>query len=466
MGSNFKRVLGKWDIFSLSFGAMIGWGWVVLTGDWITTAGVLGAILAFLIGGLIVSFVGLTYAELTAAMPKVGGEHIFSYRGLGLNASFLCTWFIILGYVSVCAFEAVALPVVIENLMPIPHGDPLWLIHGKAVYFSWVTIGVMGSILIGIVNYFGVKTASFIQVVFTILILTVGLMLIFGGMFSTPSEVSSIEIWNTDKLSDGLMSVLVMTPFMFVGFDVIPQVAEEINLPFKQIGKILIFSVILAIVWYAGIIYGVGTTLKATELQGDLLAPASAMEKIYGNAWARNLLILAGLAGIVTSWNSFFVGATRAIYAMGNSGMLPKVFGVLHPKYKSPVTAILFITLTSILATLFGKEALGWLVNAGGLGIVISWCLVSLSFYQLRKKAPSMVRPFKVPNGKLIGTVAFVLSLGLIYLYLPGNSSALNTIEWSIIGCWLLIGLVFYFWSTRRYGRNSIKDNMDEHISN
>lgn len=466
MGSNFKRVLGKWDIFSLSFGAMIGWGWVVLTGDWITTAGVLGAILAFLIGGLIVSFVGLTYAELTAAMPKVGGEHVFSYRGLGLNASFLCTWFIILGYVSVCAFEAVALPVVIENLLPIPHGDPLWIIHGKPVYFSWVTIGVIGSILIGITNYFGVKTASFIQVIFTILILTVGLMLIFGGMFSTPSEVSSIEIWNTDKLTAGLMPVLVMTPFMFVGFDVIPQVAEEINLPYKQIGKILIFSVILAIVWYAGIIYGVGTTLNATELQGDLLAPASAMEKIYGNAWARNLLILAGLAGIVTSWNSFFVGATRAIYAMGNSGMLPKVFGVLHPKYKSPVTAILFITLTSILATLFGKEALGWLVNAGGLGIVISWCLVSLSFYQLRKKAPSMARPFKVPKGKLIGTVAFVLSLGLIYLYLPGNSSALNGVEWSIIGCWLLIGLVFYFWSNRRYGRNSIKDNMDEHISN
>ena len=156
MGSNFKRVLGKWDIFSLSFGAMIGWGWVVLTGDWITTAGVLGAILAFLIGGLIVSFVGLTYAELTAAMPKVGGEHVFSYRGLGLNASFLCTWFIILGYVSVCAFEAVALPVVIENILPIPHGHPLWIIHEKPIYFSWVAIGVIGSIIIGITNYWSV----------------------------------------------------------------------------------------------------------------------------------------------------------------------------------------------------------------------------------------------------------------------------------------------------------------------
>lgn len=123
MNSKFNRVLGKWDIFTLSFGAMIGWGWVVLTNDWILKAGVMGAIFAFLIGGVIVTFVGLTYSELTSSMPKVGGEHVFSYRGLGLNASFLCTWFIILGYVSVCAFEAVALPVVLGNLLPLSVGE-------------------------------------------------------------------------------------------------------------------------------------------------------------------------------------------------------------------------------------------------------------------------------------------------------------------------------------------------------
>ena len=69
MSSKFNRVLGKWDIFTLSFGAMIGWGWVVLTSEWILKAGVLGAILAFIIGGFVVVLVGLTYSELTSAMP-------------------------------------------------------------------------------------------------------------------------------------------------------------------------------------------------------------------------------------------------------------------------------------------------------------------------------------------------------------------------------------------------------------
>ena len=463
--SNFNRVLGKWDIFTLAFGAMIGWGWVVLTSEWILTAGVVGAVVAFLIGGVVVALVGLTYSELTAAMPKVGGEHVFSYRGLGLDASFVCTWFIILGYVSVCAFEAVALPVVMQNLVPLSQEEPLWFFNGKPIYSDWVMIGVAGSLLIGGINFIGVKSAALVQTVFTTLILAVGLMLIFGSMFSANAAVSAAEVGDTGKMSVGLLSVIVMTPFMFVGFDVIPQAAEEINLPFNRIGRVLIFSVLLAVVWYAAIIYSVGTTLTADELQRTLLAPAIAMEKIYRGVWAKNLLIIAGLAGIITSWNSFFIGATRAIYAMGHSGMLPRFFAVLHPRYKSPVTAILFVTLTSMLAAFFGKEALGWLVNAGGLGIVISWSLVSLSFYVLRRNEPEMERPFRVPMGKWVGILAFLLSLGLVYLYLPGNPSALNAIEWSIVAIWSLAGLGFYAWTHRSYGRKSMNVSMQHHMA-
>ena len=464
MSSNFKRVLGKWDIFTLSFGAMIGWGWVVLTSEWILKAGVIGAISAFFIGGLVVALVGLTYSELTSAMPKVGGEHVFSFRGLGLDASFFCTWFIILGYVSVCAFEAVALPVVLGNIMPLSDGNPIWSIQGNPIYLDWVVIGIIGAVTIGTINFCGVKSAAFVQTIFTLFILVVGLMLIFGSLLSPNVPIASEAVWDLGKMSTGLFAVIVMTPFMFVGFDVIPQAAEEINLPFKQIGKILIISVLFAIFWYTAIIYCVGITLTTSELEGNSLAPAVAMNKIYAGEWAHKLLIVAGLAGIVTSWNSFFVGATRAIYAMGHSGMLPKSFAYLHPKYKSPVSAIVFVTVTSILATFFGKEAMVWLVNAGGLGIVISWSLVALSFYQLRKNEPHMPRPFKVPFGKYVGVLAFLSSLGLLYLYLPGNASALNAIEWSIVGCWLLLGLLLYGIASSVHGRMGMRNNMNTHL--
>ena len=80
--SKFDKVMGSWDILVIAFGAMIGWGWVINSGDWITTSGFMGSIIAMLIGGLMVFFVGLTYAELTSAMPQCGGEHVFSYRAM------------------------------------------------------------------------------------------------------------------------------------------------------------------------------------------------------------------------------------------------------------------------------------------------------------------------------------------------------------------------------------------------
>ena len=108
--ASLLKVLGNWDVLALGFGAMIGFGWVVLTGDWIGSAGTLGAVLAMVAGGVIMAVVGLTYAELTASMPKAGGEHNFLLRGMGPRWSFIGSWGIVGGYVTIVAFEAVALP--------------------------------------------------------------------------------------------------------------------------------------------------------------------------------------------------------------------------------------------------------------------------------------------------------------------------------------------------------------------
>ncbi len=84
----FIRVLGQRDVLALAFGAMIGFGWVALARTWLQEAGSLGAIVAFLIGGLLVVFVGLTYSELVSAMPKAGGEHNYAWRAIGAKGAF------------------------------------------------------------------------------------------------------------------------------------------------------------------------------------------------------------------------------------------------------------------------------------------------------------------------------------------------------------------------------------------
>lgn len=444
--SNFDKVLNKGDVFVLAFGAMIGWGWVVLSGEWIQRAGTLGAIIAFAIGGFVVLFVGQAYAELTSAMPKCGGEQVFSYRALGRDASFICTWAIILGYVSVIAFETVALPTVIQYIFPNYVKGYMYNVAGFDIYFTWVLVGVVSSIAISIVNYLGIKTAAFLQGVLTVIITLVGLSLI-GGSF-VHGNIANAQPLFKDGIG-GIISVAVMTPFMYVGFDVIPQAAEEMNIPFKKIGQILILSVVMAVIWYAMIIFGVSLAMSSSQIETSGLVTADAMANVYwGSPLASKILIFGGVAGILTSWNSFYVGGSRAIYSMAACGMLPPFLSKLHPKYKTPSNAIILIGIITTLVPFLGKNMLVWLSNAGGFSIVISYSMVSLSFIVLRKTEPDMPRPYKVKNVKLVGAISVCMCIFLGLMYLPGApASLLWPYEWGIIITWAILGVIFYVWA-------------------
>lgn len=130
------RVLTRKDVLALAFGAMIGWGWVALSGTWILRAGSLGSILAFVIAGSVMLIVALLYAELAAAMPEVGGEHVYSLRALGRTGSFICTWAIVFVYISICCFEAVALASVVDYFdINLSH---LFLGGSPNMMFIWV----------------------------------------------------------------------------------------------------------------------------------------------------------------------------------------------------------------------------------------------------------------------------------------------------------------------------------------
>lgn len=440
--NTLNKVLSRFDVLFLAIGAMLGWGWVVLSGNWILSAGSMGSLIAFAIGGVLVIFVGLTYSELASAMPEVGGEHAFVHRAMGEKASFIASWAIILGYVSVVTFEAVALPTVIDYLIPNYQTVYLWTIAGWDVYLTWVLIGVVGAVLLTMVNYFGLKPAALIQSVLTITIVLIGLVLILGASFGgEPSNLKPFFVGG----AGGIMAVLIMVPFLFVGFDVIPQVAEEANLPPKEIGKVLILSVSCAVVFYLAIAFGVGIAMDQASLKASELATADAMAAVFGSKKFATVLILGGVAGIITSWNAFIIGGSRVIYAMAKSGMLPEWFGYLHPKYKTPSNAIVALGGLAVLAPLLGRPALVWIVDAGGLGIVTAYFMVALSFLILRKREPAMERPFRAGKGNVIGWIALFLSIGFIALYMPGMPAALIwPYEWLMVLGWFLIGAFFF----------------------
>lgn len=439
-GNGFIRVIGRREVLTLAFGAMIGWSWVALTGGWIQEAGTLGAIMAFAIGGITIIFVGFTYAELAAAMPQAGGEHVYSYRALGRNASFLCTWAILLAYASVVTFEAVALPTVVEYLAPGFSRGYLWTVAGWDVHATWVAVGAGAAVVMTTINVIGIKTAARVQMLVTALILVAGLALIGGAAMSGDMANTAPLLQNGYK---GVLGVLVIVPTMMVGFDVIPQSAEEIDLPFRDIGKLLVFSILLAVAWYMLIIWGVAMGLPGSERAASSLPTADATAAVWGSHWGGKLLILGGIGGILTSWNAFLIGASRAIYALAKAGQLPAFLGTLHPRFRTPHRAVIFIGALSMLAPLCGRQALVWLVDAGSFGVVIAYAFVALSFLVLRYREPDMERPYRVRHWKFTGIAAFVLSCGIGLLFMPFSPAALIwPYEWLIVGGWWLLGLV------------------------
>ena len=578
--SEFNKVFSAWDILVIAFGAMIGWGWVVSTGNWIEKGGVLGAALGFCLGGVMIFFVGLTYAELTAAMPQCGGEHVFSHRAMGPTGSFICTWAIVLGYVSVACFEACAFPTIITYLWPgflkgylytvagfdvyaswlavaiivaflimlinimgaktaailqtvltciiggvmiffvgltyaeltaampqcggehvfshramgptgsfictwaivlgyvsvacfeacafptiITYLWPgflkgyLYTVAGFDVYASWLAVAIIVAFLIMLINIMGAKTAAILQTVLTCIIGGAGILLIVASVIN--GTVDNLDgqmfVGNTAGLNiKAILGVAAMSPFYFIGFDVIPQAAEEINVPPKKIGKMLILSVILAVVFYALVIIAVGLVLdsgaiiKSQEATG--LVTADAMGTAFGMKIMAKVVIVGGMCGIITSWNSFLIGGSRAMYSMAESYMIPKTFAKLHPKHKTPINALILIGVLTMLAPFAGRQLLVWISDAGNFACCLAYCMVAVSFMILRKKEPDMPRPYKVPAYKFFGTMAVIMSGFMVCMYcIPGSGGSLILPEWGMVGAWSLLGVVFYVVCKRKY---------------
>lgn len=442
--TSLLKVLGNWDVLALGFGAMIGFGWVVLTGDWIGSAGTLGAVLAMTAGGVIMAVVGLTYAELTAAMPKAGGEHNFLLRGMGPRWSFIGSWGIVGGYVTIVAFEAVALPRTALYLFPGLNQVHLWDVAGSPVYLTWALVGAIAAVVITTINILGVKFASVVQTFVVVLLLVIALMLVVGSF--TGGSPDNMQPLFTGGAA-GFFAVLVVVPFLFVGFDVIPQSAEEVNVPARQIGRLVAIAVVLATVFYLLVIATTSSAMPPGELAEVDIATADAFGAMFGSDAMAKVLIAGGIAGILTSWNSLLLGASRLMYSMARSGMLPAWFGRLHPRFRTPVNALLFIGALSFVAPFLGEAMLGWLVDSGSPSIVIAYLLVSIVFLVLRRREPSMDRPLRIGGngngGKVIGAAAVVLCAGLLALYLPGMPAFLDVQPWILFGAWWVLGAFF-----------------------
>ena len=457
-----QKSLNMKDVLALAFGTMIGWGWIMLAGSWVGNGGTLGAIIAFLLGGVMAIFVGLTYAELTPALPLAGGELVFSYRAMGYNASWFTGWMITLAYLGVAAWEGPALSNALGFLFgnALPDLGVLYELQGSQVTGMFLLIGIVGAIVMIVLNLAGAKSSAIFQTTATVAMAIGGIAFFVSGVAT--GEVENLKPMFTD--GQGLVAVILAVPAMFVGFDVIPQAAEEMNMPLNKIGKVMIIAIVMAATWYIIMILGTAMSTPGDVLSGyvndpDCVPVANCFAYALGSPVWGKLMICAAMCGILTSWNGFIVGASRVIFSMARAHMLPGIFAKVNKK-GVPVAAILLVGIVTILSPLLGKSALVWFVDAAAFGTVVAYFMVSLSFLILRKKEPDLARPFKVNAGIVVGILAVGVALFMATLYLPLYSPApLLGIEWALVGGWIVLGIILFI--ANKAGANGKKSKAE-----
>ena len=436
--NKISKVLGRTDIIAIGFGTIVGWAWVMMTPLWINEAGLGGTVTAFLIGGLIILAVGITYGELTAALPLAGGEFVFVYRTMGARMAFLVGWIMILAYVSVAAWEGIALTTALDYLFQIPSAGLLWEVYGEPIYLVKAAIGIAGAVLLCVINYRGIRQAMLFQVMATAGLIIIVLFIFFGGIVFGDLNNIGPAFYSMD----GFSYVFLMVPAMLVGFNVIPQFAEEMNISNRNVGRMILVCIIMAVCWYVIII--VGTAMAApVEIRASGIVPMADVASYLFNGELFSLIIIAGgILGILTTWNGFFIGGARLIFAMARARILPEVFGRVHKKYKTPWAAVLLVGVVCAVSPLLGESAFTWFVNTSSMCIMFSYIFVVIAFMLLKKKEPNLARPLNV-GGMKFGWVILVATIAYFALYIKENYSLTSVNpEIYIVSIWLLLGVI------------------------
>lgn len=462
MAERLKRAVGARGLFSLAFGSIVGVGWVTVLGHWLDRAGPLGSMLAFALGGAVMLAVALCYAELTSAMPVAGGEIAFSYRAFGTAKAFWVGWLLAFGYISVSAFEAASIGRVLAYLWPSLPGPLLYRIFGGEVRAGHLLSGLACSALLTGLNLRGVGVSAGVQTALTFSIIGAAVLFVGAGIAGGSPEHLLPLFTSGSPLAaaGGVLAVFVTVPLWFVGFDVIPQVAEEARADVApaRLGRIILASVVWATLFYVLVILAASAVTPWVGLRHEALATATAFRRAFATPLLADLVLWAAVAGLVTSWNGFFVAGTRVLFALGRARMVPPRLASIHPRSGTPHAAVWLVGGITALSCLLGENALLAFVNVSSICLAAAFLGVSLSAARLRRAAPDLARPYRMPGGGIVPALAAAGSLLICgALALPWSPARLRwPLEWLLFGGWCLLGAVL--WRAARSLREALPE--------
>ncbi|SDA16496.1 amino acid/polyamine/organocation transporter, APC superfamily [Methylobacterium sp. UNC378MF] len=446
-----SKSLGALSITAMGIGAIIGAGIFVLTGTAAAQYAGPGIMLSFVLGGIACAFVGLCYSEMAALIPVAGSSYTYTYATLGEFFAWLIGWDLILEYAMGAATVAVGwsgyvtsilkdVGIVIPAQFANAPGTPID--GGGTALFNLPAVLIVALITILLMR--GTKeSARFNNIMVAVKLTVVVAFIVLGWGHVDTVHWSPLIPPNDGTFGhygySGILRGAGVVFFAFIGFDAVSTAAQEARKPQKDMPIGILGSLAVCTILYVL----VAAVLTGIVPYKDLNVPDPIAKgvDVIGIGWFALLIKLGALTGLTTVILVLLYGQSRIFFTMAQDGLLPKMFSHVHPTYQTPYRSQALIgAAVALVAALVPIHILGEMVSIGTLAAFI---LVCGSVLYLRRTERHMKRPFRAP------AVPIVPILGILFCLLLMIGLPLDT--WLRLVIWMAIGLVVYFFYSRKH---------------
>lgn len=430
-----KAKLSKIDIITLVIGSVIGWGAFYLPGQkFLSQSGVVNTAIGFLLGWFLIYFIQMAYHVMMTHHKERGGEFSYIHEHLGRGQGFIVGWSLTFCYLSLIPLNATAMALVVHSLFPHFRYVPLYPIAEGMVYGSDLVISTIVILFFYWINKRGIALSMTLQkLLIGLLVLLVFSLTVALYFKSDIGQFRSIYLQHYRFSVEEILQVLAIIPFLFVGFDLVPQVLTDIGFDAKFASRMTIVATGFGVLLYN--LLNIMTALGYSPMQARQLEWAS------GQAVLEHLgiigfigLTVALMAAVVGGINGFMIGSSRLLASIGAYRLLPQAFQ-MENDCGVPEKSLQFVTLISVLLLFLGREVILYIVDLSSLMAALAYVYVSFVSSRL---ADTQMEKWCSRLAMVVG------SLFILLLILPGSPSQLSLASFAILGIWTILGFMYF----------------------